>query len=97
GEATGETRDAVVRAALASAVHLMTKSQVSDVKAAVAKAGAGVVDADAFAGASEVVGRCGEDAGCYRAALVPPDAAQGELGAVKAADMVGIYGGAAAA
>jgi hypothetical protein len=88
-------KDVVQIAGLVSAIKLMTKAQVGDVKAAVDKEGT-PIEKDAFKLASDVVNACGENVGCYLSKIQEP-AAQEEktqFMGLKAASMLAILGNA---
>lgn len=88
-------KDVVQTAALVTAIKLMNKSQVADVKASVDKEGT-PIEKDAFKLASEVVGACGDNVGCYLSKIQEPGAQEEktQFTAIKAAYMLAIVGNA---
>src|SRR5262249_50400419 len=86
-------KDAIQLAALVTAIKLMNKSQIADVKAATDKEGTPLAK-DAFKLSSDVVGACGDNVGCYLSKIQEP-AAQEEktqFTGIKAAYMLAIVG-----
>ena len=92
---TENDKDAVQLAALGTAIKLMNKSQIADVKAAVDKEGSSL-EKDAFKPSADEVNGCGDNLGCYLSKVQEP-AAQEEktqFVGIKAAYMLGILGNA---
>jgi HEAT repeat protein len=93
GKGNQNERDVIQISALVSAIKLMTKDQLADVKAAVDKEGT-PIEKDAFKLSADVVNGCGNNVGCYLSKIQEP-AAQEEktqfIG-IKAAYMLAAYG-----
>jgi HEAT repeat protein len=86
-------KDVIQIAALVSAIKLMTKDQLADVKAVVDKEGTSL-EKDAFKISADVVNGCGNNVGCYLSKIQEP-AAQEEktqFVGIKAAYMLAIFG-----
>jgi hypothetical protein len=95
--AKGDEKDATALNGLASAMKIMAPNQVAAVTAAVARDGT-PRETEMLKHASQVVQKCGQDAGCYVKFLdetIPSSPPTADMGAVKAAYMAGVYGTAA--
>jgi HEAT repeat protein len=94
-EAKGEENDknSLQISALTSAIKLMKKDQMADVKAAVEKEGT-PVEKDAFKLAADVLNACGENVGCYLSKLQEPAAQEQKTQFIglKSAYMLSILG-----
>jgi HEAT repeat protein len=88
-------KDAVQLAGLASAVKLMNKGQVADVKAAVDKEGT-QLEKDALRLSTDVVNGCGDNVACYVSKVQEPMAQEEktQFMGIKAAYMLAILGNA---
>jgi hypothetical protein len=92
---TEDERNVVQTSALVTAIKLMNKSQLADVKAAVDKEGT-MIEKDANKLASAQVAACGENIGCYLSQLQEPGSQEEktQFTGIKAAYMLGIIGNA---
>jgi hypothetical protein len=96
--ARGEAADAMVPAALPSAIKLMTNASSKAVGNAVRAIPGKAIEKDMYASALAVLDRCKKDTACYLLALdapVPASPPSARMGHVKAAWMAGIYGDSA--
>ena len=88
-------KDMVQATALLSAIKLMTKAQIAEVKPVVEKEGS-PLEKDAFTRASDLLGKCGDATACYLSKLQEPGSQEKatQFIGIKAAYMLGVLGNA---